>query len=113
MQSAKCQAPSGGGMRRVRTVCVLQFAICTLHCIFSPCRAETPAGDDVSRVATQIDRLIEARWRETGVTPSEPADDATFLRRVSLHVGGCIPPVSTTRRFLEDSAPDKRRRMVD
>jgi hypothetical protein len=71
------------------------------------------SSDDVTRVAAEIDRLIEARWRLAGVTPSEPAEDATFLRRVSLHVGGCIPPVSVTHRFLDDSSPDKRRRMVD
>jgi hypothetical protein len=69
--------------------------------------------DDVTRVAREIDRHIQARWQQAGATPSEPADDGTFLRRVSLHIGGCIPPVSTTRRFLEDSSPDKRRRMVD
>lgn len=113
MQSAKCKGQNERGMSKVCTICILHFAFCILHCSSSPSHADVPAPDDVSRVAAQIDRLIEARWQQVGATPSEPADDATFLRRVSLHVGGCIPPVSTTRRFLEDSSPDKRRRLVD
>ncbi len=31
--------------------------------------AETSTEDDVTRVAAQIDRLIEARWQQAGATP--------------------------------------------
>lgn len=71
------------------------------------------ANDDAARVAAEIDRLIEMHWKAAGVIPGEPADDAEFLRRVSLHIEGCIPPVSQTRTFLDDSSSDKRRRSVD
>ena len=39
--------------------------------------------------------------------------DAAFLRRVYLDVIGVIPTAAEARRFLEDTAPDKRVRLVD
>jgi hypothetical protein len=70
-------------------------------------------ADDVERLAGEIDRLVAERWEQAGVTPADPADDAEFLRRVSLHVGGAIPPAYRTREFLADASPDKRRRAVE
>ncbi len=78
----------------------------------SPAEPKAPA-QDVQRVADRIDELIARRWKEAGVTPAEPASDAEFLRRVSLHIDGGIPPVFEVRKFLADTSPDKRRRMVD
>jgi hypothetical protein len=73
---------------------------------------ETPAAA-VARVAALIDaRLAEAAER-AGVSPAPPADDAEFLRRACLDLGGRIPAVSEVRDFLRDPAPDKRRRKID
>ena len=65
-----------------------------------------------------IDRLVDAaigRWSEDGaaVERQPPADDATFLRRVSLDLTGLLPSPERTRAFLADDAPDKRERLVD
>ena len=38
---------------------------------------------------------------------------AEFLRRVSLDLTGIVPRISETRAFLQDPAPDKRRRLID
>lgn len=108
MQTAKCKRQS------VRTALLfllfsLPFALCILTC--PALRAAAP--NDVARLAAQIDRLVEARWQQAGITPAQPADDATYLRRVWLHVGGCIPPVAVTRDFLADTTGDKRRRAVE
>ena len=35
-------------------------------------------------LAAKIDALVEHHWRENEVKPSPPADDATFLRRLTL-----------------------------
>ena len=56
---------------------------------------------------------IEARWNSDGVTPAPIAGDEEFLRRVSLHVAGSIPPVAQTRRFLASASPERRREQVD
>jgi len=41
------------------------------------------------------------------------ADDAEFLRRVSLDLAGRIPTVEEARTFLQDRQPDKRARLVE
>ena len=70
-------------------------------------------ADDVQDLADTIDRRIAARWKSDGVTEAPLADDAEFLRRVSLHLGGSIPTVSVARRFLADQSPRRRRQLVD
>ena len=71
------------------------------------------SADDALELANRIDRFIEARWKKDGVTPADPANDAEYLRRVSLHIGGSIPSVASARNFLDDASPDRRRKLVD
>ncbi|MGE3776034.1 MAG: DUF1549 domain-containing protein, partial [Pirellulaceae bacterium] len=58
----------------------------------------------------QIDRLIEAA---AGGPLGPLADDAEFLRRVSLDFAGRIPASGELRAFLADTSPDKRARSID
>src|SRR5262249_9433140 len=46
--------------------------------------------------------------------PASPlADDAEFLRRVSLDITGRIPTLERTKAFLDSTDPDKRRKLID
>jgi hypothetical protein len=47
------------------------------------------------------------------IEPSKPATDTEFLRRVYLDVIGLEPPSEEARRFLADTAPDKRTKLID
>ena len=89
---------------------VFQFiwiiAACTLV-------SDCTIADDVQKLADLIDQHIEVRWDSDGVSPSPIAGDEEFLRRVSLHVAGSIPPVAQTRRFLASPSPERRREQVD
>ncbi|HZT78697.1 MAG TPA: DUF1549 and DUF1553 domain-containing protein [Gemmataceae bacterium] len=81
-------------------------------------RAGDPAANaspalSAERLADRIDELIEAKWREHNVQPAPLADDAQFLRRLSLDVGGRIPAVQDVRQFLADKSADKRHKAVD
>jgi mono/diheme cytochrome c family protein len=68
-------------------------------------------------VFNPIDQFIAAKWEQAGLKaandPPTVCSDAAFLRRVYLDVIGVIPTASEARRFLEDSTPDKRVRLVD
>jgi hypothetical protein len=59
-----------------------------------------------------IDRLAWDKLAELRIPPSELANDATFLRRVYLDTIGTPPTSEEARKFLTDSAPDKRQKLV-
>lgn len=70
--------------------------------------------DDAKALAERIDRHLASRWAANGVKPTRPADDAEFLRRVSLDVTGRIPRLNVQMHaWLADPSPDKRRRLVE
>jgi hypothetical protein len=93
-------------------------AFAVLVCLALACanlNADPPraAADDAGLLAARIDQLIAAGWAARNVTPAPQADDAEFLRRVSLDIGGRIPRVGEVHAFLADPSPDKRRRLVE
>lgn len=59
----------------------------------------------------RIDALIRAGAK--GQPFSSSADDAEFLRRVTLDLAGRIPTVTETRQYLADKSPDRRAKVVD
>jgi hypothetical protein len=94
-------------------------ALCLGPGAWQPGRAGAPPGravrqpDDAEKLATRIDEHIRAGWAQAGVKGNDPADDATWLRRVTLDVTGKIPSVTHARQFLADSSEQKRRQAVE
>jgi uncharacterized protein DUF1549/uncharacterized protein DUF1553 len=60
-----------------------------------------------------IDALVWAKLRKLRITPSQPAPDSTFLRRVYLDVIGRLPTPAESRAFLADTSTDKRAALID
>lgn len=60
-----------------------------------------------------IDEAVWKRLERLGITPSQPCDDATFLRRAHLDVIGRLPTVAEARVFLDDTSENKRAALVD
>lgn len=58
----------------------------------------------------EIDSLIAAKAAQTPL--AGPCDDATFLRRVYFDFAGRIPRLAETRKFLDDTAADKRAKLI-
>lgn len=71
-----------------------------------------PTGPAYELAAT-IDREIDSELAAAKVTASPQADDAEFLRRVSLDLTGAIPSYDRTVKFLMDSDPHKRAALID
>jgi len=61
----------------------------------------------------QVDTMLRTAWEKQGVAPSAPADDATFLRRLTLDLWGMLPTPAEQDAFAKESAPDKRVRQID
>ena len=60
-----------------------------------------------------IDELVWDKLKKYSLKPSEPVDDATYLRRVAIDLIGRTPTAEEARAFLQDPSPNKRERMVD
>lgn len=73
---------------------------------------EHPPRDPLP-VAAAIDREIERRLAEAKVPLSPQADDEEFLRRPFLDIAGRIPTLDEATQFLDDTDPDKRRKLID
>mgnify|MGYP001025898079 FL=1 len=67
----------------------------------------------VEEVARQIDAIIARRLAAEKVTPSEPASDAEFLRRVYLDITGKIPTAEQAAAFLDSTNQQKRARLIE
>jgi hypothetical protein len=74
---------------------------------------QTPARGDDRPLREVIDAEVAAAWQKQNVTPSKPAADAEFLRRVYLDLCGSIPTWEEAAAFLDDKAADKRDRLID
>lgn len=59
------------------------------------------------------DRHLFAQWQRLGVVPSAPADDATFIRRVTIDICGTLPTNEEVLEYLADTRSDKRERLID
>jgi hypothetical protein len=75
-------------------------------------RAPAARLDDMA-VARIIDREIQRRLDAEEFKPSPLADDAEFLRRVSLDLIGVIPSADRVAAFLDDADPAKRAKVID
>jgi hypothetical protein len=64
-------------------------------------------------LATAIDREIDTVLVAAKVPASPLADDAEFLRRVTLDLTGTIPTYDRTIKFLLDGDPYKRAKLID
>ncbi|HXG60220.1 MAG TPA: DUF1549 and DUF1553 domain-containing protein [Planctomycetota bacterium] len=60
-----------------------------------------------------IDHWVRAKWEELGIKPAPRAGDAEFLRRVYLDLVGVIPSAEEAERFLSDTDPGKRAKLVE
>jgi hypothetical protein len=68
-------------------------------------------GSGEEPLHARVDGLIDVAAQ--GDASSPPVDDAGFLRRVTLDLTGAIPLARAARAFLEDTAPEKRVRLIE
>ncbi|HEX6964037.1 MAG TPA: PSD1 and planctomycete cytochrome C domain-containing protein [Lacipirellula sp.] len=75
-----------------------------------PRRPELPPAEAGAK--NPVDRIVFHYWRERGVTPPAPLDDAAFYRRASLDLVGLLPTPDEVDAFIADGDPRKRERLV-
>src|SRR5689334_17915311 len=70
-------------------------------------------GADDPSLRSLIDREIDVHLATLKIAPAPPADDATFLRRVTLDLAGTIPTAAEVEAFLADPDAAKRATVID
>lgn len=80
--------------------------------ILSP-RAGKPEPYPQLAQQNEIDPLAWSKLKKMGLLPSEPVDDATFLRRATLDAIGTLPTADEVRAFLKNPSPNKRAEWID
>lgn len=63
--------------------------------------------------ANVIDRNVYAKLQRLRINPSPLCDDATFIRRLSQDLLGIPPTADAARKFVADSSPTKRAKLID
>src|SRR4051812_34863024 len=63
---------------------------------------------DPKPIAAAIDRMIAAALAKAQIPASPLADDAEFVRRVTLDIIGRVPTAEEALTFLESTDPQKR-----
>ena len=78
-----------------------------------PLRPRQPVLPEARNGRTHpIDRVLDGWLADKGAPTPPVADDATFLRRVSLDLVGMLPSAEEARAFAADRRPDKRAMLV-
>jgi hypothetical protein len=72
----------------------------------------TPTAGNMAEVIKMIDDKLEAGWKENKLTPSKPADDYEFIRRVSLDIIGRVATPAEIDAYLKDPK-DRRANLID
>ena len=68
---------------------------------------------DAAALARHIDQAVTAKLTSEKVPPSSRADDAEFLRRITLDITGVIPSAERVTAFLDSKDPAKRAKLID
>jgi hypothetical protein len=71
-----------------------------------------PVSVAAPALAAKVDALVAKHWQENQIQPAAPADDATFLRRLTLDLAGRIPTPGEADAFRAERSPRKRARAV-
>lgn len=86
----------------------------TKHWAYDPVvRPEQPEVSNSKWAKNEIDHFVLARLEEEGFEPSDEADKATLIRRVTLDLTGLPPTTAEVDAFLADSKPGAYERVVN
>lgn len=78
--------------------------------------AAIPLGAPIAQLPPNknfVDEAVFGNLKDLGIPPSPVCDDATFLRRVTLDIGGRLPTEEEAKAFLGNKSIDKRDQLIE
>ena len=100
-------------MRSLAVVLILAVATAVPGRTEAGSPASAFEGDTDPTARGRIDELVLGRLKQLGITPARVCSDGVFVRRAYLDVIGTLPTADESQQFLQDSDPDKRRKLID
>lgn len=76
-------------------------------------QAVSPEAYTLAPAANLIDQLVTDKLKALNMPPSAICTDGEFLRRAHLDTIGMLPTADEAARFLADTDPQKRQRLID
>ncbi len=76
-------------------------------------RPGTPFTDPKTPEFNYIDTHVNAKLNRLHVVPAGVCSDEVFLRRVTIDLTGQLPTPADSEKFLKDSDPNKREKLVN
>ncbi len=114
MPPPAAKLPLSDADKRVLKEWIADGAEYKTHWAFIPPQSGTPPRvRHANWPRNTIDRFILARLEAAGLEPSEPADRATLIRRLSLDLVGLPPTPEEVDAFLQDRSPAAYENLVD
>jgi hypothetical protein len=89
---------------------LLAVLISSSVAVAQPADKLQPADRPIEQV---IDHYIDAKLKDSKVTPAPAADDAALLRRLTLDLNGRVPTLGEMQEYLASSDPQKKVKLVD
>ena len=83
------------------------------HWAFRPLREVVPPADPTGWADHPIDHFVGAKLHQHGLTPVEPADQRTLIRRAYFDLIGLPPEPPEMEAFLADESPGAFLKLVD
>jgi hypothetical protein len=78
-----------------------------------PVSPQLPEINNKDWPTSPLDHFVLAQMEARSLTPSPPADRATWIRRVSLDVTGLPPSIEEAKAFIQDDSPHAFTKVVD
>ena len=88
----------------------IALVLSTIHTTASQAQENYP---DTDQAVQRINELIEQGWSDNELTPSKPATDAEWCRRVFLDVVGRVPKVDELDEYTSSKSRNKRQELVE
>lgn len=79
----------------------------------SPVRHPRPVVSQPNWASNEIDPFIQAAQEQQGLSPNGEADRATYIHRVSFDLIGLPPTPEEVDRFVQDTDPRAKQKLVD
>ena len=83
------------------------------HWAFQRVKNVAPPAVESRWAKTPIDQFILAKLKQQGMTPSEPADKRTLIRRAYFDLIGLPPTYEEVEAFIRDKSPDAFAKVID